>query len=71
MGGFADTDVEPLSGFEPLTCRLQEVCSQAAHALAAPMAQAIALTAPAALGLSGASSHETFHADGAGTDPSV
>jgi hypothetical protein len=55
---------EPVSGFEPLTCRLQEVRSQAAHALAAPMAQAIALTAPAALGLSSASSHEPFHADG-------
>ena len=53
-----------MSGFEPLTCRLQEVCSQAAHALAAPMAQVIALTAPAALGLFGASSHEPFHADG-------
>jgi hypothetical protein len=50
--------------FEPLVCRLQEVRSQAAHALAAPMTQAIALTAPAALGLFGASSHEPFHADG-------
>jgi len=55
---------EPVSGFEPLTCRLQEVCSQAAHALAAPMAQSIALMAPTALGLFGASSHEPFHADG-------
>jgi hypothetical protein len=55
---------EPVSGFEPLTCRLQEVCSQAAHALAAPMTQAIALTAPAALGLFCASSHEPFHAHG-------
>ena len=55
---------EPVSGFEPLTCRLQEVCSQAAHALAAPMAQSIALMAPTALGLFGASSHESFHADG-------
>jgi len=59
---------EPVSGFEPLTCRLQEVRSQAAHALAAPMAQAIALSAPAALGLSSASSHEPFHAD-AGKGP--
>ena len=49
---------------EAMTCRLQEVCSQAAHALAAPMPQAIALTAPAALGLFCASSHEPFHADG-------
>lgn len=47
-----------------LTCRLQEVCSQAAHALAAPMTQVIALTAPAALGLFCASSHEPFHAHG-------
>jgi hypothetical protein len=50
--------------FEPLACRLQEVCSQTAHALTATMAQAIALTAPAALGLACASSHESFHADG-------
>ena len=55
---------EPVSGFEPLACRLQEVCSQATHALAAPMAQGIALTAPAALGLCNASSHEPFHANG-------
>ena len=55
---------EPVSGFEPLTCRLQEVCSQAAHALAAPMTQAIALTAPTALGLFCASYHEPFHAHG-------
>jgi hypothetical protein len=55
---------EPVSGFETLACHLQEVCSQAAHALAAPMAQANALTAPAALGLFCASSHEPFHADG-------
>jgi carbonic anhydrase/acetyltransferase-like protein (isoleucine patch superfamily) len=47
-----------------MTCRLQEVCSQAAHALAAPMAQSTALMAPTALGLFGASSHEPFHADG-------
>ena len=40
------SELEPVSGFEPLTCRLQEVCSQAAHALAAPMAQSIALMAP-------------------------
>jgi len=53
-----------VSGLEPLTCRLQDVCSQAAHALAAPMAPAIALTAPAALGLFCASSHESFQAGG-------
>ena len=38
--------------------------SQAAHALAAPMARAIALTTLAALGLSGAPFHEPFRADG-------
>jgi hypothetical protein len=56
--------VEPVSGFEPLTCRLQEARPRALSALAAPMTQVIALTAPAALGLFGASSHEPFHADG-------
>jgi len=55
---------EPVSGCEPLTCRLQEVCSRAARALAAPIAQTIALMAPAALALSGASFHELFHTDG-------
>jgi hypothetical protein len=50
-------------GFEPLACRLQEVGSHALSALAAPMTQAIALTAPAALGLFGVS----FHADGGTT----
>src|SRR5439155_13450161 len=35
-----------------------------AHALTAPTAQANAPTAPAALGLFCASSHEPFHADG-------
>jgi hypothetical protein len=49
---------------ESITCRLQEVRSQAAHALAAPMTQAIALKAPSALGLFCASSHEPFHAHG-------
>ena len=58
------SDLEPVSGFEPLARRLQELCSQAAHALAAPMAQSIALMAPTALGLFGASSHEPFDADG-------
>ena len=56
--------VEPVSGFEPLTCRLQEVRPGAQRALAAPMAHVIALTAPAVLGLSSAPFHEPFHADG-------
>jgi len=55
---------EPVSGIEPLTCRLQEVWLRAAHALAAQMAREIARTALVALGLSGASFHEPFHADG-------
>jgi len=53
-----------VSGFEPLACRLQEVCSQAAHTLAAQMAQVIALMTLTALGLFAASSHEPFHAGG-------
>jgi hypothetical protein len=55
---------EPVSGFEPLASRLQEVRPRAPSALAAPMTQVIALTAPAALGFSGATFHEPFHADG-------
>jgi hypothetical protein len=42
-----------VSGFEPLTCRLQEVRLRAPCALAAPMARDIAPTALTALGLSG------------------
>ena len=53
-----------MGGIESPTCRLQEVHSQAAHALAAPMAHASALTALVAVGLFGASSHELSHADG-------
>jgi len=55
---------EPVSGFEPLACRLQVVRPHAPNALAARMARVIALTAPAALGLFDASFHEAFHADG-------
>jgi len=55
---------EAVSGFEPLTCRLQVVRPHAPSALAATTTQVIALMAPAALGLSCASSHEPFHADG-------
>jgi hypothetical protein len=42
---------------------LQEVRRRALSTLAALMAQVIALTAPAALGLSGSSSHETSYAN--------
>lgn len=55
---------EPVSGIEPLTCRLQEIRPRAPCALAARMARVIALTAPTALGLFCASSHEPSHADG-------
>src|SRR5208282_1387414 len=55
---------EPVSGIEPLTCRLQEVRRGAPCALAATMARASALIALVALGLSDASSHEPFHAVG-------
>jgi hypothetical protein len=55
---------EPVSGIEPLTCRLQEVRPCAPYALAARMAHVIALEALATLGLTGASFHEPFHADG-------
>jgi hypothetical protein len=51
-------------GSESMTCRLQEVRRRALSVLATRMAQVIALTALAALGLFGASSHESFHADG-------
>ena len=58
------SDLEPVSGFEPLTCRLQEVRPRALCALAARMARVMALMAPAALGLSGAPVHEPVHAQG-------
>jgi hypothetical protein len=54
---------EPVSGIEPLTCRLQEVRPRAACALAALRAYVIARTALAALGVSRAPFHEPFHAD--------
>ena len=53
----------PVSGFEPLTCRLQEVRPLAPSALAVPMTRVIALIAPVALGLSRRTFHEPFHAD--------
>lgn len=55
---------EPVSGIEPLTCRLQEARPRAPYALAATMARLIALIALAALGFSDATFHEPFHADG-------
>ena len=57
-------DLETVSGFEPLACRLQEVRPPAPGALAAPMTRIVALTALTALRLSGAPFHEPFHARG-------
>jgi hypothetical protein len=54
---------EPVSGFEPLTCRLQEAWPNATCALPAQMTRVIARIAPVALGLSGRTFHEPFHAD--------
>ena len=56
--------VEPPIGIEPMTYALREVRSLAPHALAAPIARAIALTAMAALELSKDPFHEPFHARG-------
>src|SRR5271155_1473975 len=56
---------EPVSGFEPLTCRLQEVRPSARHALAAQITRIIALTALTTLGLSGTPVHEPVHGRGA------
>ena len=52
---------EPVSGIEPLTCRLQEAWPNATCALPAQMTQVIALMATAALGFLEASSHEPSH----------
>jgi len=53
---------EPVSGFEPLTCRLQEVRPSAPRALPAPIAQPGARMALPALGSSGWPFHDAFHA---------
>jgi hypothetical protein len=53
---------EPVSGFEPLTCRLQEARFVAMYTLTALMAQVIALMALVELGFSGGSSHDSSHA---------
>ena len=56
---------EPPIGIEPMTYALREARARAAHALAALIARKIALTAPAALELSGDPVHEPVHARGA------
>ena len=53
---------EPVSGIEPLTCRLQEVRFVAICALTALIPHVIALMALAELGFSGGSSHDSSHA---------
>ena len=58
----ADVYMEPVSGFEPLTCRLHEACSQALGPLAAPMPHESATIAPRTLGLSAPPFHDPFHA---------
>jgi hypothetical protein len=55
---------EPPIGIEPMTYALRGACALPGHALAAPTAPAIALTALAALGLSDDPVHEPVHASG-------
>ena len=58
-------DLEPPIGIEPMTYALRVACCLPAHALPAPIARIIALTAPTTLGLSGRPFHEPFHGCGA------
>jgi hypothetical protein len=53
---------EPVSGFEPLACRLQEARFVTICTLAALMAQVIALMALVELEFPGSSSHDSSHA---------
>ena len=53
--------VEPPIGIEPMPYALRGARAVAAHALAAPIARAIARMARAALGLSGDPVHEPVH----------
>ena len=55
-------NVEPVSGFEPLTCRLQEVRPSAPCALPAQIAQLGARMALLTLDFSGGPFHDAFHA---------
>ena len=54
--------VEPVSGIEPLTCRLQEARFVTICTLTALMAQVIALMALVELEFPGSSSHDSSHA---------
>jgi len=58
---------EPVIGFEPMACRLQEVRPRAPYVLAAQITRVIALTALAALGFSDTPFHEPFHGRNAWT----
>jgi hypothetical protein len=60
----ADVYMEPVSGIEPLTCRLQEACSQALGPLPAPMPQQRATAALKTTRFPGDSFHDPFHAAG-------
>ena len=62
-GGYAGL-VEPPIGIEPMTYALRGARSLTGDALAAALAWIIALTALAALGLSGMPFHKPFHARG-------
>ena len=53
---------EPPIGIEPMTYALREARAAPVHALAAPIARAIARMALTALGLSGDPVHEPVHA---------
>src|SRR5215471_9470048 len=57
---------EPVAGFEPAPCRLQEVWPSAPRALPAPIAQPDAGVALSTLDFSGWTFHDAFHATGPG-----
>lgn len=62
MRKFARSRGEPLEPSQRASGPLREARAAAAHALAAPIARIIALTALETLGLSGRPFHEPFHA---------
>jgi hypothetical protein len=55
-------DWEPVSGFEPLTVRLQEACSRASCPLPAPMPHESATAALKTVRFPGGPFHDPFHA---------
>jgi hypothetical protein len=57
------SDLEPPIGIEPMTYALRGACSLPARALAAQIASIIAVTALAALALSGDPVHKPVHAE--------